>query len=552
VLWSDETAASAIPVAWLKSLPDGTRVVLFIDETRQFAGPRNVAEDGSWSESGKAIVAILADRGSGWRRHRHHILPRRLTARPHLLGPLAEDERDGLVAALQKRGLLYGVAPADARTRLDQAADGLRADLGRRRAEKAWLVPTLIQLTDPADRPFEDILRSVLTDLRDAGEAAALRGLLAIALVHAAGSALPKDLAERIAGGPEAWVSVRETLIAELERHLGVPLATGRGAVIEEYETHGAAASVGFVQAAASHGALADLLSVVCRQLVEAMAPEYTPTDLLREDRFDLLDRSVDYLIEEGRLPNIAVELLSAWVGLDEIRGFPTMQRLGTAYSRWLAFARGTSGPDIDELVAILGSGRAALRSALLTARTVLSKTERPHRYDHYDLEEQEGYIYHAWAVLELTAGDAPIAELRGHGKLQRALYLAVLGLPGKARQRIVSVGVLADSLYVLGDHGGAASAYAFNQVISGPRDRVVQRGKEKLALHGVELPSVTTHLLPDAVTRALGALSGHLGDLGIESTEASHLAKLSRAVQSLSSAFPSDRWPPASELAGS
>lgn len=292
LLWADDTAASAIPVGWLKALPDRTRVVLFVDETRQFLGPSNVAEDVSWSESGKAIVLILADRGSGWRRHRNRILPRRLSAQPHLLGPLGEDERDGLVAALQSRGLLYGIAPAEARSRIDRAADGLRSDLRRHRSEKSWLVPTLIQLTDPRDRPFEDILRSVLTDLREAGEAASLRGLLAIALVHAAGSALPKDLAERIVGGPEAWVDARETLIAELEDHLGAPIATGRGLSIEEYQTHGAAASAGFVRAAANDPSLADLLLVVCRQLVDSTAPEYSATDLLRDDRFDLLDRN--------------------------------------------------------------------------------------------------------------------------------------------------------------------------------------------------------------------------------------------------------------------
>lgn len=544
VLWADETAPSAIPVAWLRALPDGTRVVLFVDETRQFAGPRNVAEDGSWSESGKAIVAILADRGSGWRRHRYRVLPRRISAQPHLLGPLAEDERDGLVAALQERGLLYGVAPADARTRLDRAAEGLRADVQRRHAENAWLVPTLIQLTDPADRPFEDILRSVLTDLREAGEAAALRSLLAIALVHAAGSALPKDIAERIVGGPEAWVDAREALIAELERHLGVPLATGRRSAIEEYETHGAAASAGFVQAAASDSSLADLLSVVCRQLVESMAREYTATDLLRDDRFDLLDRSADYLAEEARLPRMAVELLSAWVGLDDVQGFPAMQRLGTAYSRWLAAARSAPEPDVVELVAILESGRTAFREALLAARAVLTDPGRPRRYDRYDLDEEEVYIYHAWSVLELTAADAPVAELRAHGNLRRAVYLAMLGVARQGRPRIVSLGVLGDSLFALGRRASAASVFAFLEDVSSSNDRVVQRGKRKLARHGVALPTVTAQLLPDAVSAVLGSLHGHLGELNIESTEASHLAKLRRAVDSLSTEFPSDGWP--------
>lgn len=235
---------------------------------------------------------------------------------------------------------------------------------------------------------------------------------------------------------------------------------------------------------------------------------------------------------------------MSAWVGLDEVRGFPAMQRLGTAYSRWLARARSAPQHDIDKLVAILESGRGAFRSALKVAREVLSHPNRPHRYDTYDLAEVEGYIYHAWALLELTAADAPVAELRAHGNLRRAVYLSLLGLTGRHRQQIVSLGVLADSLFALGCYRAAASAYAYKQVASGPNDRVVRRGKTKLATHDVELPSVTPNLLPDAVSAALGTLDSFLGELGVETTEASHLTKLRRTVQSLSSEMPNGRWP--------
>lgn len=543
VLWADDTAPAAVPVTWLWALPEGTRVVLFVDETRQFAGPRNVADDGVWLDARKAIVAVLADRGSGWRRHRHRILPRRLGGQPRLLGPLAADERDALVVTLHARGLLYGVAPTDARARLDRAADGLEAEVRRRRTEKAWLVPTLIQLTDPAGRPFEEILRSVLTDLRDGSESVALRSLLAIALVHAAGSALPRDLAERIAGGPESWVDAREALIAELERHLGVPLATRRGSAMEEYETHGSAVSAGFVQAA-TDSSLADLLSVVGRRLVEATSPDYTPTDLLREDRFDLLDRVADYLVGEASLPRVAVDLLSAWVSLDETRGFPAMQRLGTAYARWLAAMRRVPEPDIDELVAILDAGRNAFRRALATARAVLSGPVRPYRYDLYDLEEQEGFIYHAWAVLELTAADAPVAELRAHGSLPRAIYLALLSAARPGRDRIFSLGVLADSMCTLGFYADAASAYALLEDLTSPTDRVVRRGKQKLARHGVEMPGATGGLFPDVVYAALAAFTDHLSELEVESTDGAHLARAQRAVHLLSTESPGDRWP--------
>ena len=542
VLWADDAAPAAVPDTWLRGLAQGTRVVMLVDETRQLTGPSAV-DDGVWRDEGKAIVVILADRGSGWRRRRNAVLPRRLVGPPRQLGPLTEDERDALVAALGARGLLYDVTPSDARARLDRAAEGLAADISRRKTEESWLVPTLIQLTDPTDRPFDAILRSVLTDLRDGSESVALRGLLAIALVHAAGSALPRDLAERIAGTRDAWVDAKDALVGELERHLGASLATGRGSTVEEYETHGSAVSMGFLQAAAGDSSLTEYLSLVSRRLAEVMAPDYTATELLREDRFDLLDQAADYLAGDRSLSAYAVDLLSAWVELDESRGFPAMQRLGTAYSRWLSVARSAPEQDINALVAILDAGRSTFRRALVTTRAVLSGV-RPHKYDNYDLDEHIAVIYHAWAVLELTAADAPRADLRAHGSLRRAVYLALLTTATPGRPRAMALGVLADAMFALGRYVDASRAFAVKESLSGPTDRVVRRGKTKLVRHGVEVPSQTEDLFPAVASAALAAFSGHMSDLQVEGTENADFAAAQRAVHLLSTEMPSLSWP--------
>jgi hypothetical protein len=98
--------------------------------------------------------------------------------------------------------------------------------------------------------------------------------------------------------------------------------------------------------------------------------------------------------------------------------------------------------------------------------------------------------------------------------------------------------------MFALGLYTDAGSAFALTEYLSGPTDRVVRRGKEKLAHHGIEMPRAAGDLFPDVVSAAFAAFRDHLSELQVETTGAAHLAQVRRAVYLLSTEMPGHRWP--------
>ena len=156
------------PTEWLSTVPDdGATVLVCVDGSRNLAGlSAALNEEQNFAERGLRVVVVVTERGNVWRRNRWRIAPRRGSSPALLLSPLVNAERDALVALLDDRGLLYTTTREEAAARLARAARGAAEERSRRRAERPWLLPTIMELTDPEGRPFDQILRSVLLEAR--------------------------------------------------------------------------------------------------------------------------------------------------------------------------------------------------------------------------------------------------------------------------------------------------------------------------------------------------------------------------------------------------
>lgn len=538
VLFASQDAPAEFPAEVVDALPAGSTVLLCVDGSREFAGLGAVTEAhaAAWIRDDKRVSVLIGDRGSQWRRNRGRILPGRVRAKHVILGPLTAPERTALAANLDLRGLLHGKSRQEAVGRLDAAASAASA-ASLQRAERGWLLPTVMALTDPLSRPFDTILSSVLSELADTGERGSLRLLLLTSLVHAAGAPFPRTLAESLLKGYGGLDDAYEALTAELHRQFDIPVG-GRPLVEESLWTHGRMVSDGFVRVAREDPSTKAVLRSACTDLPTAMAGDRID-GVLKPERFELLDLVEAYLDDEVGEFEANTKLLESWIDV-EPHGFPAWNRLGQCYLHWLQRELRSGDSDDGTLVALATASREAFRQAVALTDAVLGEDRRPEPYRSYDRSEKQRVNYRAWALLEAVLGSPGHERVGGPPELVRAEFLCLLGLDLSSRRDApFALGVLAQVLLNRGHLTAAAAVTAALRDVAGSDDHVVRRCERWLDAKGVAVPDGGIELLDDVLAQEVADLSGQVEDLGVTDDRHSAIGMLHRALQHVAEDLP-------------
>jgi hypothetical protein len=539
VHWADEQSPAVVPVEWLEQAPRGSRFLMCVDGTFQFSGvAAGLANSDRFVDRDVGVLILMADRGNLWRANRaRQGIPSRLRKPPLKLAPLTDSEQGELIGKLEAHRLLSGSARLDARRLLSQASENARSDVEANRWEKSWLVPTVLRLVDSDGRPFEKILGGVLEELQDEAREDALRLLLAISLFHAAGPALPREIAERLLGSQAELLNAVDVLDQELEQRFDVPSDLLHDSS-SRYVTHGAVVSDGFIQAACVGSDLRQRLKALCGDVPGLMAPEYSRKSALREDRFELLDLATRYLQDQRHEPELTAAVLEAWTKLDP-EAFVAFNRLGNSYLRWVQQIRGSSEEDGLDWHALAARSREALKLSLAIAEDVLTRPEVPTPYLAYDLERHRRITYNSWAVLEATLGTKRGRWRGDRSALVRAVFLAILGIGLKESYLLRATGLLSQVLVNLEELALAAPIAACNLSLPGRRSKVVQL-RRRLQSKAVAIPEGGVDLLPEALEAIVRKIVvPHWSDIDVESSTERNQALLVEALRRITAELP-------------
>lgn len=524
VLWTEAATrpdTTTIPAGLVRSASAGSKILLCVDGTEGLEGGRQLrtmADD--LRRDGVAVFLLCADRGRTWNASP---LPAQLSS--HLrdrsrridLQPLTPEEARALVTRLEARGLLRAASVEDALARLRRGPQG---------GERPWLLPTLLELTDPARRGFEGILAAVLRGLRQEESAGPLSLLLSASVVQGAGRALPEELAERLVAEAGGLAATMNALTAELARVLDADLAAARaGRLPHVVVTHHRVLADAFVQIAARHDELAVHLVEACGDLAATVAPDVTSSVMIPPRRFKLLDVVGAYLSAEPPLYDAGERFLRKMIALDE-RQFPTETRLADLLTNRLREALTARPPDEALIAALAEVARAEHRRALDTARAVLGGEASPPRpLAGRKLPLEEALIYNEWAVLESTLGD----HMGDTAALERAAVLAIRALASK-RSAGYAAASLPRTLILLDECGLAARIVAARpDVDSSRKGHAVTRAlTAELAKRDVAVPAGDIAQLGEvAAELATGRLLEHWAAIGLCDSERDHVELL-------------------------
>jgi len=546
VLWTDayfSTGAASFPIRWIDALRDGSRVLICVDGSRQLeAIALGCKSHWELREDGKRVFVLMADRGNEWHRSPARSALYRCRQSPDEkrvpLAPLSPREQVNLVDTLEATGLLWGKSPELATRRLEDAAHNA-ADA----PDRPYLLPTIMQLTDPQDRGFEKILADLLTSLPGEHDPGASRIMLAASMLHAAGTGLPRDLAERIAGDAGKLAHALALLQSELQHQLQYsPSTFGEAALYAHYYVHHRVVADAIVGAAYSHPFQKEVLLAVCRDMPIVMKRDLLADLLLPPQHFAILDQTVDYLDQEKGVFEAAEALLTSWYILDE-RGFPALHRLAECCLRWLQQELKEEPPDLDLVQTLASRSRAAFAKTLDVARPVLAAPDKaPARLRRYQYREVEFKTYHGWSVLENTM--ARLADTAGSRMscLLRSVLLSLLALEPTVtlRQERSCCGTLALSLIDLGEYEVAAKVVAA-EVALRQRPDVLKHHRKALASAGAAVPEPGLEPLADAIAQlATGPLLHEWRSIAMFPDCETHLRNVAKILERALSWVPS------------
>ena len=350
---------------------------------------------------------------------------------------------------------------------------------------------------------------------------------------------MPKELAERIVPATGDLDGVLDVIDSELDHQFNVPLPERLRISDEHLVTHGWAVSDGFVRASLSDPQLRGFVLSVCGDLPAVMAPEYSPEQLLRTDRFDLLDMAADYLDDEVEDHEAAATLLSGWVDLDRF-GFPALHRLGEALLHSLQDEL-RAGTSADKAEALANASRTAMREALSLAREVFAMDTVPTPYAGMELHEAERVCLHGWATLEATLGTPRRGlQLGGRPELLRGAYLALLSLRGRGRKDMtVGLGLLVQILDNLNQYELEGMTLSILIGVAGSENYVVKRMTPRLKRRHMEIPAGGTQLLGRALAGIAALVSGEWSAIAVASTETDHRQQLAATLVMLERGLP-------------
>jgi hypothetical protein len=491
VLWTEAAMREGdaeIPVELIESVGDQD-VLLCIDGSEGLTGaPRLHANAERLTRSRKRVFILFADRGAAWNRSR---LPGKLCrGLPNVerrvdLEWLSDKETEDLIEKLEGCGLLMASSPETAREALSRRRTG-------HSESTPWLLPTLMQLTDPKGRGFESILGSVLADLKKEPSMGPLLLLLGASIAQSAGRSLPADLGERLVRDEGGLTSSLEVLTAELETQLGASImAMGLEERPGSLITHHQVIAEGFVEVAATNSDYRQRFLDTCDALPTTVAEDIGQEVLIPKPRFLLLDSILRFL--RGLEPHqyeAADRFIRSLISLDP-RQFPALTRLGDCDADWLRDEIRADSPDQDRIEWLQASARRAYWSALRLAQEVLrDKESRPKPYADSDLEKEEQIISHGWGVLEDTIGQRNGSQ----SALKRAVLLFLRSIQDRG------MATLPLPLIHMGELSRAAQATAaFASVARDERSQIHVRNQKRLLMsRGQAVPDVGIEILDE------------------------------------------------------
>jgi hypothetical protein len=535
---ADREGPVALPLRLIDGLEAGAKVLLCIDESQDFTGGRALkARLASYIAKDLTVFVVVADRGLAWRRSGlRRDLQRGMTRqrRDIALAPLSSDEMDALVGKLAKEGLLHAYTEPEARSLATAAASSSHSG-----SPRYWLLPLLLQLTDPGGRGFESILLDVLMGLQGAEEDGALSLLLAASIGQAAGGVIPRRIAERLLGGETELDKAASALIAELESEFATDgsllLATRTTAPLL---THHRVIAETLVDVAFDATDLEPVLRAVCRDLPQTAAPDLTDEDLVPRELFAFFAQCGEYLWK--RRPPLfpcAAELLESWAALDP-RLFPGMHQLAECHASWTRDVLKARKPDERLAADLIALARAEYRRTYeMTEATLADGQQRPRPYARYKLDYQRRVAWHAWAVFEGVVG----AHFRDRTALERSALLSMLAFqPGDRHWEISGSATLALTLLNLDEPKLAAMVSSAYREVGRQRDRAnleVQRRRVEAA--GCTIPAGGRALLPEAFAAVLRTvISSAVDQLAIFPTIREHRYFLRRSLESMRSSI--------------
>jgi len=462
-LWTDARHAPnavPLPIKWIESLDEHAKVLVCVDGSRHITD-LSAGIEAHWRlrESGKQVVVLLSDRGHDWLRSptRQRLVRDRQHPDSHMttLRPLDPREQQAIAELLSQSGLLHGRSTDAAVAALRTASDGSTTT-----PDKPYLLPTLMQLTDPHGRGFETILESVLTDLSQVHDRASLRLLLATALVHGADMGLPRAVATRLTGSRDILATALSALQAELQTQLSsaAQFATEDD---DRYFLHHAVVADGLVSAAFHSTEHRETLLALCSDIPDSVRYDRDAQLRLPDDLFELVD-SVPWHLDKGlHLYEAAEKFLMSWYATDT-RRFPTLHRAAECATEWLRQELRRSPVNNDLVRELIRKARSAYGRSIAVAQEVLSSEEKPSWFVGYDLRAHEIRAFHGWAVLEGTAAEIEDHPAKRRSSLLRSVELSLLAFePNDRRQSRLVCGTLALTLINLELYAEAARVTA-------------------------------------------------------------------------------------------
>jgi hypothetical protein len=543
VLWTDEYLGrekAAFPHAWIDSLRSGSRVLLCADgAARLHEVGALIAAHRRYVQDNKTVLVLVADRAVGWNGSALRRLSNRVGGMSKLvisLTPLTAEELRELGNRYVERGILTMAVATKRLSAIVQSS--------QRKGDQAWLLPTVMQLTDPEERSFAAILQSVLDGLSESGESGAHRLLLTTSLAHAAGSGLPTrtaaDLLRPYAGLARALAALTDELD---KQRLGYRRGL-RDAIAEKLWTHHQIVARGLVDVA--HSSVTDQphLVEICSELPLAFEGDYDNNALLPASIFDLLDRIVDYLYDSKYFRECE-SLLAAWVALDPT-SFPALHRLGECYGEEVRSLIDGGSADRDELRQLAQSARNALRDSVATARLVLGDADlRPLPYASYSLAEQEQISALAQAAMEGKLSNAFSGEEKT-SLLLRTAFLSLQAISpgprrsGDNRSLIRACGLLALALIQLGKTDLASRMVAAELWLTGQVGPIIGRQRSELEQMGVSIPPASLTWLDDVLSRlSTGLLLKTWDKIGLFESAEAHRKAIVEALGQLQTWLP-------------
>lgn len=530
VLWTDLHQVSqplSLPLDWIHSLPDGANVLLCIDGSHALER-LDTAVEAAWdlAQHRKRVYVLLADRGTDWSRSPARLSLLRARKRPddHRFGlwPLRPGEQKHIAEHLQANGLLYKLSLDEAVVKLNAASVGAGSTVN-----KPYLLPTLMQLTDPDNRGFEVILESILSDLDQLETRTPIRFLLSAAILHGAGLGLPYKLAERLAGSRDALGQALSMLDAEIQKHLRVTLGTLDSRDDEDFYVHHAVIGDGLIDSAYKSAALHETLLGLCTDIPGLIRPDMDIELRMPDSRFELLDAVPRHIGEELQLYEAEDRFLSSWFSLDR-RTFPTVHRLAECRSRWLQ--KILKEVPINTLLAdrLVTNAREAYKQSLEISRNVLRGAEKPAWFANTNLREHEIKTYHGWAVLEGTeAMRVANPDARRAGLLRSTLLSLLSFEPERRHNNAMACGTLALTLINANLNNEAARVVAASIALNNS-ERIVNNQRRLLQRRNVKVPEGGIELL-DGVIGDLcsGVLSKEWSPISLFADRRQHLGNL-------------------------